>query len=276
MSCRNGLTHWLTQTPDWKVWLRLPAIAYLTIAAYGYFFSERQMFLPQSAAQAPLPQPPIAIPTTNGETITLVHLPNPQATYSILYSHGNGETLGDVYPHLLKLQNLGFNIIAYDYRGYGLSQGKPTEQNTYEDITTAYRYTTETLKISPDRLIIFGRSIGGGPSTYLASQKPIAGLILESTFTSVFRVVVPFPLLPFDRFPNRARLAKVHVPVLIIHGDHDEVIPFEHGQALFQAANAPKQFLPIPNAGHNDVSDIGRRHLRQCHSKFCCQFRQDQ
>ncbi|MBE9028426.1 alpha/beta hydrolase [filamentous cyanobacterium LEGE 11480] len=253
MSFRN----WLTQIPDWKVLIRIPVLIYCTIAAYGFFFADRQMFIPQYASQAPLPKPPIAITTPNGEIITLVHLTHPQATHTILYSHGNAETLGSIYPHLLKLKDLGFNVIAYDYRGYGLSQGTPSETNAYQDIEATYKYATEQLQIPSRRIILFGRSIGGGPSTYLASQKPIAGLILESTFTSIFRVVIPFPLLPFDKFPNRDRIAQVKAPVLIIHGNRDEIIPFEHGKILFQAASNPKQFQAIPNAGHNDVSDIG-------------------
>jgi abhydrolase domain-containing protein 17 len=258
MSLKTALFNWLTQIPNWQVLLRIPVIAYITIGIYAYFFSDRQIFIPQYATNAPLPETPIVLPVTPTENITLVHYPKPQAQYTILYSHGNGETLGDVYPNLIQLQNLGFNVVAYDYRGYGASSpGAPTETKTYADISTAYRYTRETLKVPADRIIVFGRSVGSGPSTYLASTQPIAGLILESAFTSVFRVVIPFPLLPFDKFPNRDRLAKSTVPVLIIHGDQDEVIPFHHGQTLFQTALGPKQFLAIPNAGHNDVSTIG-------------------
>jgi abhydrolase domain-containing protein 17 len=269
MSLKTALLTWLTQTPNWKVLLRIPAIAYMTIALYAHFFSDRQIFIPQYATKAPLPSPPIVIPSANGETITLVHYPNPKAQYTILYSHGNGETLGDIYPYLLQLKNLGFNVVAYDYRGYGASSpGSPTETKTYADVTAAYHYTIDTLKVSPDRLIVFGRSVGGGPSTYLASTQPIGGLILESAFISVFRVVVPFPLLPFDKFPNADRLAKITVPVLIIHGDRDQVIPFSHGQTLFQAAQAPKQFLPIPNADHNDVSEVGGSRYTQAIQDF--------
>jgi abhydrolase domain-containing protein 17 len=258
MSLKTALFNWLTQIPDWKVLLRIPIVAYITIGIYGYFFSDRQIFIPQYATNAPLPTPPIVLPVTPTENITLVHYPKPQAQYTILYSHGNGETLGDVYPYLQQLKNLGFNVVAYDYRGYGASSpGAPAETKTYADITAAYRYTRETLKVPADHLIVFGRSVGSGPSTYLASTQPIGGLILESAFTSVFRVVIPFPLLPFDKFPNRDRLAKITVPVLIIHGDRDEVIPFQHGQTLYQTAPGPKQFLAVPNAGHNDVSIIG-------------------
>jgi abhydrolase domain-containing protein 17 len=255
MKIQITLLTWLTQTPNWKVLLRIPLIAYATIALYAYFFSDRQLFIPQYARNAPLPEPPIVVQ----DDMTLVHYPQPKAQYTILYSHGNGETLGDIYPYLQRLKNLGFNVVAYDYRGYGASRGKPSEANTYGDITAAYRYTRETLKVPADRIIVFGRSVGGGPSTYLASTQPIAGLILESTFISAFRVIVPFRLLPFDKYPNADRLAKVTAPLLVIHGDRDQVIPFQHGQTLYQTAPGPKQFLPIPNADHNDVSEVGGR-----------------
>jgi abhydrolase domain-containing protein 17 len=269
MTLKTTLINWLTQAPNWKVLLRIPLIAYATIAFYAYFFSDRQLFIPQYATNAPLPTPPIVVPAADGENITLVHYPNPKAQYTILYSHGNGETLGDVYPYLLKLQNWGFNVVAYDYRGYGASSpSPPSETKTYADITAAYRYMRETLKVPADRIIVFGRSVGGGPSTYLASTQPIAGLILESTFISAFRVVVPFRLLPFDKYPNHDRLAKITVPLLVIHGDRDQVIPFHHGQALFQVAPGPKQFLPVPNADHNDVSEVGGRVYDQAIQDF--------
>jgi abhydrolase domain-containing protein 17 len=260
VTLKTTILTWLTQAPNWKVLVRIPLIAYGTIALYAYFFSDRQIFIPQYATNAPLPAPPIVVPTADGERITLVHYTQPQARYTVLYSHGNGEALGDIYPYLLRLKKLGFNIVAYDYRGYGRSSpGAPSETKTYADITAAYRYTTETLKVPTDRIIVFGRSVGGGPSTYLATTQPIAGLILESTFTSVFRVVVPFPLLLFDKYPNRDRLAQIKVPLLVIHGDRDQVIPFHHGQTLFETAPGPKQFLAIPNADHNDVSEVGGR-----------------
>jgi abhydrolase domain-containing protein 17 len=251
------LKTWLTRKPNKQMLWRIPLIAYLTLAAYAYFFSDRQIFIPQYAANKPLPHPPINLTTRDQEIITAIHLTHPQAKYTILYSHGNGETIGDAYPDLLAFQKLGFNLFAYDYRGYGLSQGKPSVPKAYQDIEAAYDYLIHTLKIPADRIIIYGRSVGSGPSVYLASRQPSAGLILESAFTSTFRVILPFKILPFDKFPNQERLPQVKVPILIIHGTQDQVIPFSHGQTLYQTANAPKTFLPIDGADHNDVNIIG-------------------
>ncbi len=264
---RMILKKWLTRKPNRQIpnrhmlW-RLPLVAYLTLAGYAYFLSDRQIFIPQYANNTPLPQPPITISTgdiTRGDRsiITAVHLINPKAKYTILYSHGNGETIGDIYPDLLALQKTGFSLFAYDYRGYGLSSGKPSEPNSYQDVEAAYTYLVNQLKVPADRIIIFGRSVGSGPATYLASRQPSAGLILESAFISTFRMIIPFPILPFDKFPNQARLPQVHVPILIIHGTQDQVIPFSHGQALYKTANSPKTFLAIDGADHNDVNTVG-------------------
>jgi abhydrolase domain-containing protein 17 len=119
-----------------------------------------------------------------------------------------------------------------------------------------------------DRIILLGRSVGSGPSVYLATQKPIAGLIIESGFVSAFRVAVPFPLLPFDKFPNRDRLSQVRSPVLIAHGTQDRLIPFWHAQELYRAANQPKTLVPIQGAGHNDVFEIGDRQYLQAIQTF--------
>jgi len=232
--------------------LRLLLLSYLTLAAYAYFFSDRQIFLPPPATYQDTPEI-IKLTTVGGEKISAIHQPVPQADLTILYSHGNAEDLGDFRPIAETLGNLGFSVFAYDYRGYGTSEGKASVQHTYEDIDAAYRYLTQTLKVPPAQIVVYGRSVGGGPSTYLASRQPVGGLVLESTFITAFRVVIPVPLLPFDPFPNLARLSRVNCPILIMHGTQDEVIPFWHGEELFKRAKAPKQFVPISGAGHNDL-----------------------
>lgn len=225
---------------------------YLAIGAYGFFCADRLIFHPFPASYQDS-QEILKLTTRDGAQISALYLPNPQAIYTLLYSHGNAEDLGDTRPILERIRRAGFAIFAYDYRGYGTSQGTPTEQNTYRDIDAAYEYLTTQLKKSPSEIIVYGRSVGGGPSIYLASRQPVAGLILESTFTSVFRVVTRIPLYPFDRFPNRDRIGKVHCPVLFIHGTRDRVIPFWHSQELFRHANEPRQLLAVEGADHNDV-----------------------
>lgn len=195
----------------------------------------------------------LIIPVTSKETIAAMYRPAEPDSFVLLFSHGNAEDIGQNTDFFELANQHGFGIFAYDYRGYGQSDGKAGEKNTYEDITAAYQYLTETLKIPPRNILILGRSVGSGPSTWLATQKPAAGLILESPFVSAFRVVTKYKILPFDRFDNLSRIKNVKCPVLIIQGKVDEVVGFWHGPALYEAANEPKMNYWVDDAGHNDL-----------------------
>lgn len=241
---------------------------YGAVGLWAYFGSDRLMFLPPPASyQDKLPF--LKLQTPNNQEITAVYLPDPQAKYTILYSHGNAEDLGDILPRLYQLRDLGVNIFAYDYQGYGTSQGKPTEKNAYEDINTAYEYLTENLKIPSNRIIVYGRSIGSGPSVDLASRQPVAGLIVESGFTTAFRVITKISLYPFDKFANIEKIPKVSVPVLILHGDADMIIPFAHGQELFNAViHNNKLSLWVKDAGHNDLLETAENNYIEKMQEF--------
>ena len=237
----------------WSLWrsLRLFLLVYATLCVYGWFFSNRQMFFPQPASYGEA-DISLMLPVTEDRNIAVLSLPNPKAQLTILYSHGNAEDLGDGRSKLERMRESGYSVVAYDYQGYGLSDGTPGERRTYRDIDAVYRYVVDELKVPPDQIVVYGRSIGGGPSLYLASREPVGGLIVESSFVSAFRVLTRVPLVPFDKFPNLRRMKKVDVPVLIMHGEADELIPLWHGQKLYEAAPEPKQALWIEEAGHND------------------------
>ena len=235
---------------------------YACLCIYGYFFTDRIIFLPQPSTYQDNDRI-LKLTTKDGEKISAVYLPNPQAKFTILYSHGNAEDLGDIQFVLEDLRNLGFAVFSYDYRGYGTSQGKPTETTTYKDIDAAYNYLTQKLGINPKKIILYGRSVGSGPSVDLASRKPVGGLILENTFVSTFRVATRIPIVPFDKFNNIAKIKKVRSPILIMYGKADRVIPFWHGEKLFAAANNPKQVLVIENGGHDDFREVaGKKYDR--------------
>jgi fermentation-respiration switch protein FrsA (DUF1100 family) len=240
---------------------------YLAIGAYGFFLAEGLIFRPFPSSYQDS-QDILKLTTIDGEEISAFYLPNPQATYTLLYSHGNAEDLGDNRPFLEQIRQSGFAVFAYDYRGYGTSQGTPSEQNAYRDIDAAYEYLISTLKKSPTEIIVYGRSVGGGPSIYLASRQPVAGLILESTFTSVFRIMTRIPLYPFDKFPNLKRIGDVECPILFIHGTRDRVIPFWHSQELFRHANEPKQLVAVEGADHNDVRVVAGAQYFQALREF--------
>jgi len=235
--------------------LYIPIVLYLSFAIYALFFSDGAIFLPHPSSYSDTPDI-LKIRSANGSMISALYLANPSAAFTLLVSHGNAEDLGDDREWLWDLRRAGFSVLAYDYQGYGTSQGKPGETAAYEDELAAYEYLTRDLKTSADHIIIYGRSVGSGPAVHLAARQPAAALILQSPFVSAFRVVTRVPLLPFDKFPNYKEIGRVRCPVLIIHGANDSVIPLWHGQRLFDAANQPKQFVVVPRADHNDLDMV--------------------
>jgi len=190
---------------------------------------------------------------SGAQTITAFYLPNPNARYTLLFSHGNAEDIGEDIFFLKTFYDAGFSVMAYDYRGYGTSTGKPTETGVYDDVNAAYDYLTQQLHTPADRIISMGRSLGCGAAVHLAARRPVAGLVIEAPFLSAFRVLTRVPLLPWDKFNNARDIRRVNAPVLIVHGRDDRIVPFWHGEKLFAMANPPKTFLPIDGAGHNDV-----------------------
>lgn len=237
-------------------------LSYIGLLLYGTMFAERMIFLPPVTEYRDT-SATVKLKSPDGIEISAVYLPNPQATYTILFSHGNAEDLGTLSPELESIKALGFSVFAYDYHGYGTSGGKPTEKNSYEDIDVAYGYLTQVLKIRADHIIAHGRSLGGAVAIDLSARKPLGGLVVESSFVSAFRVVTGYRIFPFDKFRNVDKIGHVRCPVLIIHGRQDDVIPFWHGERLFEHANEPKIHLWVDGAGHNNLKVIaGAEYVR--------------
>ena len=184
-----------------------------------------------------------------------------QAT--LLWCHGNAGNIINRLENLAELYRYGFSVFLFDYRGYGRSQGLPTEEGLYQDALAAYASLTERRGIAPERLIIFGRSLGGAIAAEVASQRPAAGLVLESTFPSVAALAkyhylgLPVHWLLGARFTLVDRLPRIAVPILVVHGDRDDIVPLELGQRVFQAARDPKTFYLVQGAGHNDLYQVG-------------------
>ena len=233
----------------------IPIFLYVGLVILAWFVPDKLIFQPQTSSYLD-DSDVIKLKTSGGESISARYYPNPKAEYTILFSHGNAEDIGDIEPLTLYLRDAGFAVLAYDYRGYGTSAGAPSEEKSYEDIDAAYRYLTEELRILPGKIILHGRSLGGGPSTDLAARRPVGGLILESTFTTAFRTVTRYPLVPFDKFRNIDKLNVIKCPVLVIHGREDRTIAFHHGEALFDSAPGMKYSLGVDNAGHNDLAEV--------------------
>ncbi|MEO1392404.1 MAG: alpha/beta hydrolase [Cyanobacteria bacterium J06634_5] len=236
--------------------LALLAAIYSGFALYVFFFADGMIFLPPAVGYEHTPEQDetaVLLTASDGNTIAARYLHNPNSRITILFSHGNASDLGSILPNLQLLRDAGYSVFAYDYPGYGHSTGKPTEGGTYRAIEAAYAYLTTELKIAPETIVAYGQSVGGGPSTFLAANEPLGGLILQSTFATVFQVVVPFRILPFEKFPTVKRIDRIDCPLLLIHGTQDRTIPFSHSEELLAAAVAPKQLVPIVGADHNDI-----------------------
>ena len=188
---------------------------------------------------------------------TLVRGPLASQNLTILFCHGNAGNISNRVDKAAVLHRLGLSVFLFDYRGFGKSEGSPSEQGTYLDADAAYRYLTETRKIPADRIVIHGESIGNGVAIETAVRHPSRALIVESAFTSIVGMgKTVLPHLPLEwfvtyRYDNLAKLPKVGRPVLVMHSRDDEVIPFEMGRALFEAAAEPKRFLELKGT-HND------------------------
>jgi fermentation-respiration switch protein FrsA (DUF1100 family) len=235
-----------------RMLLYLLLFGYLALVLVGIFLSDRLIFQPQLSSYKDTPEI-IKLRTAKGKNISAVYLPNPTAKFTILYSHGNAEDIGDLRPWLEALQKSGFSVFAYDYEGYGTSEGTPSEKAVYTDVNAAYEYLTSTLQVPSNRIISYGRSVGNGASIELASRRPVGGLIVQSGFTSAFVVLTKVPIVPFDKFRNISKIRHVNCPILVIHGRKDNVIPFSNGERLFAAAREPKSSFWVENAGHNDL-----------------------
>jgi fermentation-respiration switch protein FrsA (DUF1100 family) len=189
--------------------------------------------------------------------------PLPQEGPVILFCHGNAGNISHRLDNIARLLEKGLQVFIFDYRGYGRSTGKPSEKGIYRDGLAAYDYLGREERLPPSGIVVFGRSLGAAVAMEIALQKEIRSVILESAFTStkdmanamlLFKLIAPF--LPAN-YNNLAKITRLGPPKLIVHGDQDEIVPFGMGQKLFDAAKRPKDFYPIPGAGHNDTYLVG-------------------
>ncbi len=191
----------------------------------------------------------------------------------VIFCHGNAGNISHRIDNLSLFAELGYSVLIFDYRGYGQSSGKPTETGTYLDGEAVYDYLVDIKKISPEKIVVFGRSLGAAIATYIASQRKCGSLIIESAFTSVPDIgqqlypFLPVRLLSRYSYDSKERLKTIHCPVLVAHSPADEIIPFSHGELLFEVANQPKSFLTM-KGGHNDGYYTTGRHYFDKLEKF--------
>jgi uncharacterized protein len=217
-----------------------------------YFPSRAAVLTPAAAAD-------VTFETDDGERLHAWWVPARSRTLGhVLLCHGNAGNIGDRRPHVDLLADAGFDVLAFDYRGYGRSSGKPSEQGLYRDARAARAALLGRPEVDAVRVIYLGESLGGSVALALALERPPAGLILQSAFTSVrdiARVHYPFipPALVPDAFPSLRLIGGLRAPLLVLHGERDEIVPLIYGEALADAAPEPKRIHIVRGAGHNDL-----------------------
>jgi uncharacterized protein len=240
--------------------------AYFVLVLLVYFVQRRLQYFPDGSAVV---RPPgedlktlqeVTLQAADGVWIRAWYWPGVRPD-NILMFHGNAGHRGHRLDWARGFHELGYGVFLLDYRGYGGSEGSPTEEGISLDARAALAW----LRQKPGRVIYLGESLGSGPAVELALYQTPAALILHAPFTSAVDVgkaaypYLPVSLLLRDRYENDRKIAKVGSPVLIIHGERDSVVPFRLGRKLFELAADPKEWLPISDADHNDLALAGGR-----------------
>ena len=218
-----------------------------------------------------------AFQTTDGLTLHAWWYEDKAALASpvLLWFHGNAGNLTHRAENLRMLAGRGLDVFLFDYRGFGKSQGHPSESGLYLDAEAAYTYLVQRRGIAPGRIVCFGRSLGAAVALYVSLRQQTAGLIMESPFESAQAMarkmlpVLPLWLVVRSRFDNVGRIANLTVPLLVVHGGTDKLVPMRQARAVFEAAPEPKSFYTVEGAGHNDTYLVGGARYIERLVAFC-------
>lgn len=267
------------------LWLRIGlgvGLAYLALVALAWVFQERIAF---PAPRGPLPQPrDVGLPygdlvelvTPGGTRLIGWYLPPrtspglprlPPSSPALLWFYGNGETVASIWPILRDFQPPGAALMVLDYPGYGASGGRATESGMYEAAELAYEALERRPEVDGQRIYVYGRSLGSAVATRLAARHPVAGLILESPFTSAREMsrqhygIFPRFILRLE-LDNLSTIGGVRCPVLVFHGTADALVPATMGRRVAAAASGPVELVLIEGAGHNETYEIGGKAYR--------------
>jgi fermentation-respiration switch protein FrsA (DUF1100 family) len=234
------------------LWVMMPFL----LNSLLYFPSKQILFEPSALGLDSLD---VEIQTEDGERLHAWWLRARGETLGhVLLFHGNAGNIGDRLLHAQLLTGVGLDVFLFDYRGYGRSTGSPDEEGTYRDARAARSALLRQEGVDADRVVYLGESLGGAVALALALEAPPRGLVLVSTFTSVRDMGrVHYPILPAalvpDAYPSLGRIGGLKCPLLLMHGDRDDIVPIDHGRALFEAAPDPKRLHVFPGLGHNDL-----------------------
>jgi fermentation-respiration switch protein FrsA (DUF1100 family) len=242
-------------------WLILPVLGILALNGLMYFMQPGMIFFPWRSVDATpsdwgLAYDDVAVRTDDGVALHGWYIPREGARRVVLFLHGNAGNISHRRESIEIFHRLGTDVFIFDYRGYGQSGGSPSEAGLYRDAAAAWRYLTDVRGRDPAQIVIFGRSLGGAVAARLASEVTAGGVILESTFNSArdfahtaFPLLSRLVILRYE-FDAARTLAHTRSPVLILHSPNDEIMPFELGRRLYQAAPEPRRFVTL-RGDHN-------------------------
>ena len=254
------------------IWIVITiAGAAIIFIGFLFIFQSHSVYYPERVLSADpgsigLDFESISFETTDRVKLSGWFIPGENSRGVILFCHGNAGNISHRLESIQIFHQLGLDVFIFDYRGYGQSEGKPTEPGTYKDAEAAFQYLIEERQVSQNKVIVFGRSLGGAVASWLAQSHTPGALILESTFTSLPDVAATlYPYLPVRlllrfKYNTAEYLGRINCPVLIVHSPNDEIMPFSHGRRLFEMAKEPKRFLEITGSHNEGFITSGKRY----------------
>lgn len=247
-----------------SVWVLLSLLLYINQPKYVYFPYRALEATPRDAG---LVYEEVHLTTVDDIKIHGWFVPHEHPRATLLFLHGNGGNISHRLEKLAMYHQLGLAVFIIDYRGYGLSQGSPSEPGTYLDADAAWNYLIKDKAVPENRIIFYGESLGGAVAAWLATQHQPGALILESSFTSIMDMGRHYyPYLPIRwisriKYPTLDRIKQVHAPLLIIHSPTDDIVPYAQGKKLFESAHEPKSLLEITGDHNNGFMESNGRYL---------------
>ena len=247
-------------------WLLVAAAGYGCLVALLYFAQRSMMYFPVhthlTPQQVSLPEATeVVLATADGEKVLTWHVAPKPGKALVIYFHGNAEIVPGRADRYRALIADGTGLLAVSYRGYSTSTGRPTEEGLRQDALAAYAFAAS--RVEPNRIALWGHSLGTGVAVRLASEREIGRLVLEAPFFSAVDIAakvypfIPVRLLMRDQFRSDLRIGTVTAPVLVVHGERDTVVPIESGERLFALIRAPKRFVRYPRGDHVNLDDLG-------------------
>lgn len=243
--------------------LKTLVISYIFICITMYGFQRKLMYIPTIAIESPASYglvdfSAISLKDSDGTQIETWYHPAKKDYPTIIHFHGNGGNLSHRAIFFSLLRDAGFGVLGLDYRGYGRSEGSPSEEGFYQDARATMDYASKTLSLPDNKIIIYGESIGTGVAVQMATEHKIAALVLQSPFTSMTATAshkypwLPVSLLLKDRYDSLSKISSIKAPLLLFHGERDTLVPSALGKELFANAPESKQAIYFPENGHND------------------------